>query len=196
MRDLNLPPLLAISRAVRRKNIPALIEIYGRSSILQQRHNLILILGCREDSRQLEKQQREVFQQVFELVDKYNLYGKVAFPKQHKREQIPSIYRWAANRSGLFVNPALTEPFGLTLLEAAACGLPTVTTDDGGPRDILSRCENGLLVDVTDLEAFRDGLETAGSNLSLWKTWSNNGVEGVSRHFSWDAHVCLSLIHI
>ena len=35
-----------------------------------------------------------------------------------------------------------------------------------------------------------DGLETAGSNLSVWKTWSNNGVDGVSRHFSWDAHVC------
>ncbi|WP_269611800.1 HAD family hydrolase [Prochlorococcus marinus] len=190
LRDLNLPPLLAISRAVRRKNIPALIETYGRSTILQQRHNLILILGCREDSRQLDKQQREVFQQVFELVDKYNLYGKVAYPKQHKREQIPSIYRWAANRNGLFVNPALTEPFGLTLLEAAACGLPMVTTDDGGPRDILSRCENGLLVDVSDLEAIRDGLETAGSNSSVWKTWSNNGVEGVSRHFSWDAHVC------
>ncbi len=190
LRDINLPPLLAISRAVRRKNIPALIETFGRSSILQQRHNLILILGCREDSRQLDKQQREVFQQVFELVDKYNLYGKVAYPKQHKREQVPSIYRWAAHRKGLFVNPALTEPFGLTLLEAAASGLPMVTTDDGGPRDILSRCENGLLVDVTDLEAFRDGLETAGSSLSLWKTWSNNGVEGVSRHFSWDAHVC------
>ena len=139
LRDINLPPLLAISRAVRRKNIPALIETYGRSSILQQRHNLILILGCREDVRQLDKQQRDVFQQVFELVDKYNLYGKVAYPKQHRREQIPSIYRWAANRKGLFVNPALTEPFGLTLLEAAACGLPMVTTDDGGPRDILSR---------------------------------------------------------
>ncbi len=190
LRDLNLPPLLAISRAVRRKNIPALIETYGRSSILQQRHNLILILGCREDSRQLDKQQREVFQQVFELVDKYNLYGKVAFPKQHKREQIPSIYRWATKRNGLFVNPALTEPFGLTLLEAAACGLPMVATDDGGPRDILARCDNGLLVDVTDLEALRDGLETAGSNPSLWKTWSDNGIEGVSRHFSWDAHVC------
>ncbi len=190
LRDLNLPPLLAISRAVRRKNIPALIETYGRSSILQQRHNLILILGCREDARQLDKQQREVFQQVFELVDKYNLYGKVAYPKQHRRDQIPSIYRWSANRKGLFVNPALTEPFGLTLLEAAACGLPMVATDDGGPSDILSRCANGLLVDVTDLEALRDGLETAGSNPSLWKTWSNNGVEGVSRHFSWDAHVC------
>ena len=190
LRNIKLSPLLAISRAVRRKNIPALIETFGRSPVLQQRHNLILILGCRDDSRQLEKQQREVFQQVFELVDKYNLYGKVAYPKHHKREQIPSIYRWAANKKGLFVNPALTEPFGLTLLEAAASGLPMVSTDDGGPRDIHVRCQNGLLVDVTDLEAFQDALETAGSNISIWKTWSNNGVEGVSRHFSWDAHVC------
>ena len=67
----------------------------------------------------------------------------MAYPKQHRRDQIPAIYRWAALHRGLFVNPALTEPFGLTLLEAAACGLPMVATDDGGPRDILARCDNG-----------------------------------------------------
>ncbi len=190
LNNINLSPLLAISRAVRRKNIPALLEAYGRSPVLQQRHNLILILGCRDDSRQLEKQQRDVFQQIFELVDKYNLYGKVAYPKQHRRDQIPAIYRWAASKKGLFVNPALTEPFGLTLLESAASGLPIVSTDDGGPRDILSRCQNGLLVDVTDLEALQDSLESAGKSFSQWKTWSNNGVEAITRYFSWDAHVC------
>ncbi len=190
LNDISLSPLIAISRAVRRKNIPALLEAYGRSPVLQQRHNLILILGCRDDSRQLEKQQREVFQQIFELVDKYNLYGKVAYPKQHRRDQIPAIYRWAASKKGLFVNPALTEPFGLTLLEAAASGLPIVSTDDGGPRDIIARCQNGLLVDVTDLEALQDSLESAGKSSKQWKTWSNNGVEAISRYFSWDAHVC------
>ena len=190
MRNPELPPLLAISRAVRRKNIPALVEAFGRSAVLRERHNLVLVLGCREDPRQLEKQQREVFQQVFDLVDRYDLYGQVAYPKQHRRDQIPAIYRWAAKRRGLFVNPALTEPFGLTLLEAAACGLPMVATDDGGPRDILARCDNGLLVDVTDLEALQDGLERAGSDRSRWHRWSDNGIEAVSRHFSWDAHIC------
>jgi len=190
LRDPSLPPLLAISRAVRRKNIPALVEAFGRSSLLRQRHNLVLVLGCREDPRQLEKQQREVFQQVFDLVDRYDLYGQVAYPKQHRRAQIPAIYRWAAQRRGLFVNPALTEPFGLTLLEAAACGMPMVATDDGGPRDILARCDNGLLVDVTDLEALQDGLERAGSDPERWRRWRDNGIEAVSRHFSWDAHVC------
>ena len=190
LRHPELPPLLAISRAVRRKNIPALVEAFGRSAVLRERHNLVLVLGCREDPRQLEKQQRDVFQQVFDLVDRYDLYGQVAYPKQHRREQIPAIYRWAAQRQGLFVNPALTEPFGLTLLEAAACGLPMVATDDGGPRDILARCENGLLVDVTDLEAVQDGLEQAGADQARWHRWRDNGIEAVSRHFSWDAHIC------
>ena len=143
---------MAISRAVRRKNIPALIEVFGRSPVLRKRHNLILILGNRKDTRQLDKQQRDVFQQIFELVDKYNLYGHIAYPRQHTRDQIANIYRWASQRKGLFVNPALTEPFGLTLLEAAACGLPIVATNDGGPTEIMARCGNGMLVDVSDLD--------------------------------------------
>tara|TARA_B000000565_G_scaffold81335_2_gene58987 strand:+ start:9371 stop:11539 length:2169 start_codon:yes stop_codon:yes gene_type:complete len=190
LRDPDRPPLLAICRADRRKNIPALVEAFGRSAVLRQRHNLVLVLGTREDSRQMDRQQREVFQQIFELVDRYDLYGLVAYPKQHRRDQVPLIYRWASARQGLFVNPALTEPFGLTLLEAAASGLPMVATDDGGPREILRRCDNGLLVDVTDLESVQDGLERAGADRHRWRRWSDNGVEAVSRHYSWDAHVC------
>ena len=124
------------------------------------------------------------------LSDRHNLYGSVAYPKQHRRAQVPAFYRWAAQRGGLFVNPALTEPFGLTLLEAAACGLPMVSTDDGGPRDIHARCDNGLLVDVTDAGALQESLERAAKDPLCWRRWSDNGVEAVSRHYSWDAHVC------
>ena len=195
LRQPELPPLLAICRAERRKNIPALIEAYGRSALLQERHNLVLVLGCREDPSALEKQQRELFQQVFELVDRFDLYGRVAYPKQHRSAEIPALYRWAAGLGGVFVNPALTEPFGLTLLEAAACGLPLVATDDGGPRDILQRCANGRLVDVTDLDALQEALELAAADGSRWRRWRDNGLEAVSRSYSWDAHVCSYLGH-
>ena len=189
------PPLLAICRAERRKNIPALIEAYGRSALLRERHNLVLVLGCREDPTALEKQQRELFQQVFELVDRFDLYGRVAYPKQHRSAEIPALYRWAAGLGGVFVNPALTEPFGLTLLEAAACGLPIVATDDGGPRDIMRHCANGRLVDVTDLDALQEALELAAADGARWRSWRDNGLEAVSRSYSWDAHVCSYLGH-
>lgn len=189
LRQPELPPVLSICRADHRKNIPALVEAFGRSEHLRRHHNLVLVLGCRDDPSQLERQQREVFQQVFELVDRYNLYGQVAYPKQHDRHQIPAIYRWAAARGGLFVNPALTEPFGLTLLEAAASGLPVVATDDGGPRDILARCANGLLVDVSDLDALQEAIESAFADPRRWSRWQRAGIEAVSRTYSWDAHV-------
>jgi len=188
LRDPSKPPVLTICRADHRKNIPALVEVFGRSEHLRQRHNLVLVLGCRDDPRQLEKGQREVFQQVFELVDRFDLYGHIAYPKQHRRDQIPAVYRWASRLGGVFVNPALTEPFGLTLLEAAACGLPVVATDDGGPRDIIGRCDNGLLVDVSDLDALQTGIEEALASPGRRRRWRDNGIEAVSRHFSWDAH--------
>ena len=190
LREPAKPRLLCICRAVRRKNVPALVEAYGRSALLQERHNLVLVLGCREDPRAMERQQRDQFQQIFELVDRFDLYGRVAYPKQHGGDDIPAMYRWASRRGGVFVNPALTEPFGLTLLEAAACGLPVVATDDGGPRDILQRCGNGQLVDVTDLDALQQGLEAAAADPQRWRRWRDNGIEAVSRHFSWDAHGC------
>ena len=183
------PPLLAISRAVRRKNVPSLVEAFGRSEKLKKSNNLILVLGCRDNLSKMDSQQKDVFQQIFEIIDRYNLYGKVAYPKKHTPNQIPSIYRWAASRRGIFVNPALTEPFGLTLLEAASCGLPMVATNDGGPQEINLKCDNGLLADVTELNKFKLALEKAISSKSQWKLWSRNGIEAVSRHFSWSSHV-------
>ena len=189
LKDLRKPSLLAISRAVRRKNIPSLVEAYGKSEKLKRKTNLILVLGCRDNTSKLDSQQRDVFQKIFEMIDKYNLYGKVAYPKKHSPADIPALYRWAASRGGIFVNPALTEPFGLTLLEASSCGLPIISTDDGGPKEIKSKCDNGILVDVTDINKLKIALERGISDFSQWKSWSRNGIEGVHRHFSWNTHV-------
>ena len=188
LRSPELPPLLAICRPERRKNIPALLEAFGRSVVLRERHNLVLVLGWREDPATLEAAQRQLFHQLFELVDRFDLYGRVAYPKQHRSDQVPAFYRWAATLGGLFVNPALTEPFGLTLLEASACGLPLVATDDGGPRDILRRCGNGRLVDVSDLRALQLALEQATTDSARWQRWRANGLAAVRHAYSWDAH--------
>jgi sucrose-phosphate synthase len=101
---------------------------------------------------------------------------------------VPLIYRIAAASGGVFVNPALTEPFGLTLIEAAAASLPIVATEDGGPRDIISNCQNGILVDPLEPTTISDALLQLLTDRDLWQQFSSRGLHGVEEHYSWTAH--------
>ena len=118
-----------------------------------------MVTGSRDDIEELDRGPRSVLTDLLLRVDRYDLYGKVAYPKRHDPEEVPQIYREAARTRGVFVNPALTEPFGLTLLEAAASGLPIVATDDGGPRDIVSRCRDGLLIDPLNADDIAEKIQ-------------------------------------
>lgn len=187
--DWGKPMILAISRADARKNVPTLVRAYGENTALQEAANLVLVLGTRKDIRDLEPGTRDVLQEILLLIDQYDLYGNVAYPKSHDQDDIPALYQLAAKSRGAFVNPALTEPFGLTLLEAAACGLPIVATHDGGPRDIVAACNNGLLIDPLDADALGKALLSVVCDRHQWKKWSSNGLRGVHRHYSWNAHV-------
>ena len=180
------PMILAIARADERKNLGALVVAYGENEALQERGNLVIAAGTREDIRQMEEGAANVLTELLYLVDTYDLYGKVAYPKTVV--SVPEAYRLAATTGGVFVNPALTEPFGLTILEAAACGLPIVATNDGGPTDILANCENGLLVDPLDTAAIGEAIQTILEDKAMHARMRENGLVGVARHYSWDAH--------
>jgi len=182
------PMILALSRPDPRKNIIALIEAYGASPELQQVANLVIVAGNRDDIRDMESGAQDVLQSVLLTIDQLDLYGKVAYPKHHRPDEVPLFYRMAAVSGGVFINPALTEPFGLTLIEAAACGVPIVATEDGGPIDIIGNCENGYLIDPLDREAMAATLLKALSDSDRWQQFADNGIKGVRRHYSWTAH--------
>jgi len=186
--DPEKPLILALSRPDERKNILTLIEAYGESSALQQAANLLIVAGSRDDIRDMDRGASQVLTSILILIDSFDLYGKVAIPKHHRADEVSEIYRLAAARRGVFINPALTEPFGLTLLEAAASSLPVVATENGGPVDILGNCKNGELIDPLDKEAMRDALLKLLCDNKAWATASRNGVEGVTRYYSWQAH--------
>jgi sucrose-phosphate synthase len=182
------PLILALSRPDERKNILTLIEAYGESQALQQAANLLIVAGTRDDIRDMDTGARSVLTNILLLVDSYDLYGLVAVPKSHRADEVPDIYRMVAASGGVFINPALTEPFGLTLLEAAATGLPVVATENGGPVDIIANCRNGLLVDPLDKAAIGKALLTLLRDRDAWQQASRNGLKGVRKHYAWAAH--------
>ncbi|MES9942605.1 MAG: HAD-IIB family hydrolase [Candidatus Thiodiazotropha sp. 6PLUC2] len=196
LQDPEKPIILALSRADERKNILTLLEVYGESTQLQNAANLVIVAGNRDDIRDMDSGPQSVMTEILMTIDLFDLYGHVAVPKRHLAREVPQIYQLATDSKGVFVNPALTEPFGLTLLEAAASGLPLIATENGGPVDIIGNCKNGLLVDPLNKKAIRRSLLKILHDNDLWQKFANNGLTGVRKHYSWKAHAkkYLSLI--
>ena len=186
---MNKPIILSLCRPDRRKNISGLITAYGEDKELQKKANLAIYAGIRDDIATMEENEREVLTEILLLIDKYNLYGKMAIPKKHDTNiEVPELYRMAARTGGVFVNASLSETFGLTLIEAAASGLPVVSTKNGGPRDIIANCKNGITVDVSDHKNISIALNRILDNNKLWNEYSENGIKNVKKFYSWQAH--------
>jgi len=189
LRDPSKPMVVAIARPDMRKNLGALVRAFGENKRLREIANLVIVAGTRDRIRDLDKGAQEVLTDLLLLADDHDLYGSVAFPKHIEPEEVPNLYRLAAARRGVFVNPALTEPFGLTLIEAAATGLPIVATEDGGPRDIIGHCKNGVLIDPMDTGAMGSKILDALEDEARWDRWSKSGIDGANEYYAWSGHV-------
>lgn len=183
------PFILALCRPDHRKNIGGLIDAYGTNRELRAVANLAIFAGIRRDITMMEENEREVLTDMLLQMDRYDLYGRLAIPKKHDfATEVPELYRICAESRGVFVNPAMIEPFGLTLIEASACGLPIVATNNGGPVDIVANCENGILIDASKPHEIAEALLSILVDEDKWSLFSNNGIKGVRDHYSWRSH--------
>jgi sucrose-phosphate synthase len=181
--------ILSLCRPDKRKNIAGLIKAYGEDLELQSMANLAVFAGIRKDITKMEDNERDVLTEILLMMDKYDLYGKIAIPKKHDFEyEVPELYRIAAEKKGVFVNSALTEPFGITLIEAAASGLPIIAPNDGGSQDIVQNCQCGMLVDTTNTKAIADAIKRIIIDHDTWKQYSKNGIMNVRKYYSWESH--------
>lgn len=141
-----LPVILAVARPVAKKNLAALIRAYAGDAMLRDTANLVILAGQHDHA---STDERVVLAELHALAEEPALCGRVALPPRHDVADVAALYARAA-QGGVFVNPALHEPFGLTLVEAAAAGVPVVATRNGGPAEIVETIGHGVLVDPHD----------------------------------------------
>ncbi|XP_071715996.1 probable sucrose-phosphate synthase [Rutidosis leptorrhynchoides] len=181
------PMILALARPDPKKNLATLVKAFGECRPLRELANLTLIMGNRDNIDEMSSTSASMLLSIIKMIDKYDLYGQVAYPKHHKQNEVPDIYSLAARTKGVFINPAFIEPFGLTLIEAAAHGLPMVATKNGGPVDIHRVLDNGLLVDPHDPQSVADALLKLVADKQLWSKCRSNGLRNIHL-FSWTEH--------
>lgn len=96
------------------------------------------------------------------------------------RDQIAEIMR----SHSIFCMPSYGEPFGMTLLEAMASGVPAVATDAGGPPHILHP-EGGRIVPVRDSAGIAAALVDIFNSPDLQSTMGSRNRERVEQEFDW-----------
>ncbi|KAM0028632.1 putative sucrose-phosphate synthase [Helianthus debilis subsp. tardiflorus] len=110
------PMILALARLDPKKNLTTLVKAFRECRPLRELANLTLIMGNQENIDEMSSTSASILS-IIKMIDKYDLYGQVAYPKHHKQSEVPDIYRLAAKTKGVFINLAFIEPFGLTLIK-------------------------------------------------------------------------------
>jgi glycosyltransferase involved in cell wall biosynthesis len=88
-------------------------------------------------------------------------------------------------KAHVVVNPSSKEGWGVTVIEANACGTPVVASDVPGLRDAVRDKETGLLVSYGDIDGFAESISDVLTDESLRERLSQEAVRW-ARRFNWD----------
>ena len=160
--------ILFVGRLEPRKNIKGLIKAY---SLLKNRYNIsqqLVIVGMRDA--------------LFSDVDIFlnGMEPDIIFTGGVAQEDLPYLY----NGADLFAYPSFAEGFGLPVLEAMACGVPTVTSRTSSLPEVVG--DAGVMINPWDKEDIAYGIHKVLSEPALHRIMKERGLER-SRLFTWRA---------
>ncbi|KAF2304214.1 hypothetical protein GH714_028588 [Hevea brasiliensis] len=102
------------------------------------------------------------------------------------------LYRYICDTKGVFVQPALYEAFGLTVVEAMTCGLPTFATCNGGPAEIIVHGKSGFNIDPYHgdqaAELLVDFFEKSKADPSHWNNISQGAMQRIQEKYTWQIY--------
>ena len=188
--DPGKPLLFTMARLDRIKNIAGFVDWFGRCAELRERANLIVVAGHVDASRSGDDEEREQIGTMHHLFDLHGLDGQVRWLGIHLEKSLAGeLYRYIADRRGAFVQPALFEAFGLTVVEAMSCGLPTFATRYGGPEEIIEDDISGYHIDPNHGDAAAERIagffRACADDPDEWTRLSDGALARIEARYTW-----------
>ncbi|KAG5081188.1 hypothetical protein JHK86_005253 [Glycine max] len=188
--DRRKPIIFSMARLDVVKNLSGLVEWYGKNKRLRNLVNLVIVGGFFDPSKSKDREEMAEIKKMHDLIDKYQLKGQFRWiAAQTNRYRNGELYRCIADTRGAFVQPALYEAFGLTVIEAMNCGLPTFATNQGGPAEIIVDGVSGFHIDPLNGEEssnkIADFFEKCKVNQSQWNVISEAGLQRINECYTW-----------
>ncbi|XP_057812386.1 sucrose synthase 7-like isoform X2 [Salvia miltiorrhiza] len=188
--DRKKPIIFSMARLDIVKNIAGLTEWYGKNKRLRSLVNLVIVGGFFDPSKSKDREETAEIKKMHTLIEKYQLKGQLRWiAAQTDRYRNGELYRCIADTKGAFVQPALYEAFGLTVIEAMNCGLPTFATNQGGPAEIIVDGVSGFHIDPNNGDEssnkIADFFEKCKTDSRYWNRMSQGGLKRIYECYTW-----------
>ncbi|XP_031262958.1 sucrose synthase 7-like isoform X6 [Pistacia vera] len=188
--DRNKPTIFSMARLDVVKNLTGLTEWYGKNKKLREMVNLVIVGAFFDPSKSKDREEGAEITKMHALMEKYQLKGQMRWiVAQSDRIRNGELYRCIADTKGGFVQPALYEAFGLTVIEAMNCGLPTFATNQGGPAEIIVDGISGFHIDPNNGDESSNKIanffEKCMVDPGLWNKFSTEGLKRINECYTW-----------
>ncbi len=154
-------------------NIDVLIKAFAL--LLSKHSNLkLLIIG-----------EGTALKELKELGKSLGVYQNIVFTGRIPHSEISNYY----NMLDVLVNISEYESFGVSVVEAMACGIPVVVTNVGGLKEVVKDDSIGLKVNVADVNATVAAIEQLLNDKELYNQISVNARKHVVENYNWDENL-------
>ncbi len=172
--------ILQLGRMVPRKGVDTVIRGLARLKKVYNVSARLMIVGG-----ELEDPDPEInpeLARLTEIAREEGVEDEVIFVGRRQRDLLKYYY----SAADVFVSTPWYEPFGITPLEAMACGTPVIGSNVGGIKYTVADGETGFLVPPKDPDTLAARLAQVLTNPEMLERFRINAVQRVQDYFTWE----------
>lgn len=181
--SLGLPPeervILYVGRMVPRKGIDTVIR--GFAGLRREHHVEARLLVIGGESEEPDPRVTPEIGRLQAVAAEAQVADRVVFLGQRGRDQLKYYY----SAADVFVTTPWYEPFGITPVEAMACGTPVIGSNVGGIKFTVRDGETGYLVPANQPQALADRLAHLYANPRLLALFGRQAIDRANSLFTW-----------
>lgn len=170
--------ILQLGRMVPRKGVDNVIEALSNVKNTKKPVKLLIVGG---EYEKLEEDTCPEYARLLNITRKHNVVDSVIFTGRKNRNVLKFYYAAA----DVFITTPWYEPFGITPLEAMACGTPVIGSNVGGIKYSVADGETGKLVDPHNPGMLAEAITEMVNDPGTLDWMSENAIERVNRYFTW-----------
>jgi D-inositol-3-phosphate glycosyltransferase len=170
--------LLQLGRMVPRKGVDNVVQALGKLKNTGKPYRLVVVGGETDDPNPASCPEIARLQKIAE---EQGVSDKITFVGRKNRKMLKYYY----SAADVFISTPWYEPFGITPLEAMACGTPVIGSNVGGIKFTVEDGKTGFLVPPNNPAALALKVKTLVNNPLLMQEMKTASIQRVNKHFTW-----------